>query len=397
VANTLLTPTAVTREALRVLHQKCNFIKTINRQYDDSFAKTGAKIGDSLKIRLPNQYTVRSGAVMDVQNTSESSVTLQVATQKGVDMNFTSSELTLSLDDFSKRILEPAMSVLAAAIESDVMNVYKDIYQQSSNVGAAATSAKLLAGKKLLVDALAPSSPRWRANYGSQENVDLVEALKTLFHASNEIKDQYIDGAMGTALGFDHYENTLWPRHTSGTENGASTTITVNGSNQTGASVTVTNGSSKTLAVGDIITFSGCNRVHPETKHDTGVAQQFVVTTALTSSGTSVAISPSIITSGPTQNVSASPTTAQAITKVGGASTAYNIGMLYHQDAFTFASADLVMPDGVDWKARENFDGISMRIVRQYTINNDQLPCRIDVLYGYKTIRAALAARFANN
>src|SRR5688500_10952725 len=120
--NTLLSATAVTREALRILHQKLNFVGSITREYDDSFAKSGAKIGDSLKIRLPNQYSVRSGATLSAQDTTESSVTLQVATQKGVDLNFTSVDLSLSLDDFSKRVLEPAMSVLAANIEADSMN-----------------------------------------------------------------------------------------------------------------------------------------------------------------------------------------------------------------------------------------------------------------------------------
>ena len=139
MANSILTPTAVTREALRVLHQKLNFVGSIVREYDDSFAKTGAKIGDSLKIRLPNQYTVRTGAVLSAQDTTESSVTLQVATQKGVDLNFTSVDLTLSLDDFSKRIIEPAMSVLAANVESDALSMYKDVGQSVWNGAAAAT------------------------------------------------------------------------------------------------------------------------------------------------------------------------------------------------------------------------------------------------------------------
>lgn len=399
MANTLLTPTAVTREALRVLHQKCTFIGTINRQYDDSFAKTGAKIGDSLKIRLPNQYTVRTGAVMDVQNTTETSTTLQVATQMGVDLNFTSVDLTLSLDDFSKRIITPAMSVLAANIENTVISaVYKDIYNSSNNHGASATSAKLLEGRRKLVENLTPTNTDWVANYGPTEEADLVEALKALFHQSDAISKQYRTGAMGHALGFDHMVNTMWPRHTTGTEVQASSTIDINGANQTGASITVTNGSSKTLAAGDIITLAGCNRCHPETKADTGALQQFVVTTALTSGGTSIAISPSIVTSGATQNVFASPTDGGDVTKIGGAaSAAYNVGMLYHEDAFTFATADLIMPDGVDWSSRQVLDGISMRIVRQYTINNDQLPCRLDVLFGYKTIRAQNACRFHNN
>ena len=158
MANTILTPTAVTREALRVLHQKLNFVGSITRDYDDSFAKSGAKIGDSLKIRLPNQYVVRSGATLSAQDTTETSVTLQVATQKGVDLNFTSTDLTLSLDDFSKRIIDPAMSVLAANIEYDAMNMYKDVYNSNWNGGAAATYNKVLDGRTLL-----------RARVGSDE------------------------------------------------------------------------------------------------------------------------------------------------------------------------------------------------------------------------------------
>src|SRR5574343_2013494 len=159
--NSILTPTAVTREALRILHQKLNFVGNIKRDYDDSFAKSGAKIGDSLKIRLPNQYTVRTGATLSAQATAETSTTLQVATQKGVDLNFTSVYLTLSLDDFSKRILDPAMSVLAANIESDVLtNVYKDIYNSTWNGGAAATYNLALDTRTILQRSLAPNNDR---------------------------------------------------------------------------------------------------------------------------------------------------------------------------------------------------------------------------------------------
>lgn len=397
MANSILTPTAVTREALRILHQKLNFVGNINRQYDDSFAKSGAKIGDSLKIRLPNQYTVRTGAVLNVQNTSETSTTLQIATQKGVDLNFSSAELTLSLDDFSKRVLDPAMSVLAANIESDAMSMYKDIYFQAnqSTITQALSFTTLLNGMAKMDKALAPKDGRI-ANLAIQNTVDLVDALKGLFQDSSAIAKQYREGMMGRTAGFDFYQNSLWSKHTSGTET-ASGTIAVSGANQTGATITVTNGSSKTLKKGDIITFVGCNRVHPETKADTGELQQFVVTEDLATSGTSLKISPSIVTTGATQNVAASPTTGQAIVKVAGASGIYDVSMLFHPDAFTFATADLVMPKGVDFSAREVQDGISMRIVRAYDINNDQFPCRLDVLYGYKTIRPELACRTASN
>src|SRR5574343_291621 len=302
MANSILTPTAVTREALRILHQKLNFVGNINRQYDDSFAKAGAKIGDSLKIRLPNQYTVRSGAVLNVQNTSETSTTLQIATQKGVDLNFSSAELTLSLDDFSKRVLDPAMAVLAANIESDAMSMYKDIYYQANQatITQALSFTTLLNGMAKMDRALVPKDGRV-ANLAIQNTVDLVDALKGLFQDSSAIAKQYREGMMGRTAGFAFYQNSLWMKHTSGTET-ASGTIAVSGANQTGATITVTNGSSKTLKKGDIITFVGCNRVHPETKADTGELQQFVVTADLASSGTSLSISPAIVTSGATQN-----------------------------------------------------------------------------------------------
>jgi hypothetical protein len=202
MANALLTPTAVTREALRILHQKLNFVGSIVREYDDSFAKSGAKIGDSLKIRLPNQYTVRSGATLSAQDTTETSTTLQIATQKGVDLNFTSVDLTLSLDDFSKRILDPAMSVLAANVEADAMNMYKDVYQSIWNGGSAATYNKYLDARVLLQNALAPSNDR-TANLDPLSTADLVKDTKTLFNNQDSIGKQYKEG---------YHRSGRWPR-----------------------------------------------------------------------------------------------------------------------------------------------------------------------------------------
>jgi hypothetical protein len=390
MANTLLTVAMITRESLRVLHQKLNFIGNITRDYDDSYAKTGAKIGDSLKIRLPNQYTVRSGATLSAQDTTESSVTLQVGTQKGVDLNFTSVDLTMSLDDFSKRIIEPAMSVLAANIEADALNMYKDVYQSIWNGGSAATFNKTLDGRVLLNRALAPFSDR-TALMDSTSMADLVKDTKTLFQDSASLAKQFKEGYMGRAAGFDFNENTLMPSHTRGGSNGA---YLVNGASQTGATLTVDTGATAP-SQGDIITIAGVYSVHPETKVSTGVLQQFVVGSGATT--TSFPISPAIVTSGATQNVSGSPADNAAVTFAGTASTAVGTSLLFQKGAFAFATADLVLPEGVDFARREVMDGISMRIVRQYDITNDKFPCRLDVLYGYKTLRPQLACRYHNN
>ena len=389
MANAILTPTVVTREALRVLHQKLNFVGSITREYDDSFARQGAKVGDTLKVRLPNQYVVRTGSTLAAQDTTETSVDLKVQTQKGVDLNFTSVDLTLALDDFSERIIEPAMSVLAANIEADAMTMYRDVYNQVDNQGQAASFTKVLQGRKILVDNLAPLNGR-TCNLNTQDNVDLVDALKGLFNDQGTIGKQNREGFMGRTAGFDFMENTLWPSH----PRSAAAGYQVNGASQTGGVLTVNTGAG-VPAIGDVFTIAGVFRVHPETKQSTGILQQFVISD--TSTTTSFKISPAIVTSGPAQNVSGSPASAAAVAFAGTGSQNYGISMAYQKGAFAFASADMVMPRGVDFAAREAFDGVSMRIVRQYDINNDKFPCRLDVLYGFKTIRPQLACRLANH
>jgi hypothetical protein len=392
MANTLLTPTQVTREALMILHQKLNFIGSINRDYDKSFAKDGAKIGDTLKIRLPNQYTVTDGKTLGAQDTVENSVELKIQHQKHVAMNFSSAELTLSLDDFSKRVIEPAMNVLAANIESTVLqNVYKKVYNQVDNVGQAATFKKILEGRKKLVDNLAPPTGLF-ACLNTQDNVDMVDALKGLFNDQRELAKQYREGYLGRTAGFDFMENTLMPAHT----RGAGASYLINGATQAGATLVV-DGGTGAIKAGDVFTIANVFRVHPETKESTGQLQQFVATADATSGATSLSISPAIVVTGPAKNVVAAPADNAAITFAGTASTAHGISLGYHPDAFVFGTADLIMPKGVDFASRQALDGISMRIVRQYDINNDALPCRVDVLFGAEAIRPQLAVRYANN
>jgi|TARA_R110000803_G_scaffold39060_2_gene84227 hypothetical protein len=389
----------ITNQALMILHQKLNFIGSVNRQYDASFAKSGAKIGDTLRVRLPNEYTVRSGATLSAQDTTETSVALPVTNQKGVDVNFSSEELTMDIDSFSERILEPAMSVLAANIEHDMMDsVYKEVYNFVDNAGSAMTFAKALEAGKRLTDSLAPYDARC-LNLDTQSNIDMVDALKGLFNAQDKLSSNYKQGRLaGPFAGFDGiYENTLWPTHTSGTDDGTGDHL-VDGASQVGSAITTGSEGSGTLTAGDIVTITGVNRVHPETKADTGELQQFVVTSDYSASATTLNISPAIVVSGGAQNVTASPANDAPINKLGGgASSVYSCSMAYHKDAFAFATADLVMPKGVDMAARKQLDGVSMRIVRDYDINNDKFPCRMDVLYGYKAIRPQLACRIGNN
>ena len=394
--NTLLTVDMITNEALRVLHQKLNFIGTVDRQYDDQFAKSGAKIGSTLRIRKPPQFTVRSGATLDVQNAVEDYTSLSVTTQKGVDMSFTSVELAMSVDQFSDRFLKPAMSRLAAEVESNFMSyAYKKVYQQSSTstFTAALDFDTVLGARTKLTNALAPADGRV-TNLNTRANAEFVSAGKALFHDATTIAEQYREGMVGRTAGFDFYENTFWPRHTSGSD--ASAYVTNSATAQTGSTILVTTGTG-TFKAGDIITIGGVYRVHPETKVTTGDLMQFVITADVSANATQITISPAIVASGATQNVSNGAANTQAITKVGGASKAYDISLAYHKEFATFATADLLLPGGVDFASRKVLDGISMRCIRQYDINNDTLPCRFDILYGYEVIRPEFACRIASH
>jgi len=399
MSNTLLTPTAVTREALRVAHQKANFIGNIDRQHDKDFAVNGAKIGDSIKIREPNKFTVTDGATLSAQDTTESSVTLQLSGRKHVGMGFTTADLTLSIDDFSKRFITPAASVLMANVENDVIsNVYKSVYNQVNNVDSAATLAKVLAGRKILNDNLAPLEMR-SIVMDTQMNVDLVDGNKTLFNDVAGLSKNYKEGMQGRAAGFDFYENTLMPAHTSGTALATAVYLTdVAGGEATGTSglLHIDTGAT-TFKKGDIISIEDVFSVHPETKASTGQLKTFVVTADYAGGEGDLGISPSIVTSGAGQNVNAAVQNNKGITKHGGASAIYNVAMGFHESAFTFATADLILPKGVHFGAREVMDGISLRVVQDYDINNDKLPARLDIIYGYLAQRPEFAVRLANN
>ena len=392
--NTLLNINMITAKALVILHQKLNFIGSINRSYDDSFAQSGAKIGSTLRIRLPVQFTVSNGAPLAVQDVTEVNTSLTISSQKHVDFSFSALELTLNIDDFAARYLEPAMSVLAANIEADALTMYKSVYNETRvpTPGGPQTFKNVLQARKIMLDNLTPQSKQWMIRLNTQDNVDLVDSLKGLFQSSNAIKTQYTDGVMGYTAGFEFAENTLLSTHT----RGAAAGYQVDGSPQFGSSLLVKTGTGAGVA-GDVFTIAGVNSVHPETKVSTGVLKQFTLTAPYAGGAGTMQISPTIVLQGGRQNVIAAPADNAAITFSGTASTASGLSLAYHPDAFTFATADLVMPGGVDMAARGVKDGISMRIVRQYDINNDVLPCRIDVLYGYAAIRPQLAVRVVAN
>ena len=397
MSNSLLTIDMITRKSLEILENNLVLTRNVNRQYDDSFAVEGAKIGSTLRIRLPDRALVTDGAALQVQDDNEQYTTLTVSSQKHIGVNFTSAELTMQLDDFAERVLKPRVSQLASSVDADVATSYKGIYNSVGTPGTTpATSLVLLQANQKLNEFATPMSPRY-ATVNPAANAGLVEGMKGLFNPTGTISRQFKNGMMGEGiLGLDEINmSQSISNHTNGnwgTSITVTSTVSTQGQSTLGISFT---GSSKTWNEGDVFTIAGVYAVNPQTRQSTGSLQQFTVTAATSGSSTAtLSISPALYTSSNAlATVDSFPQASAVVTMLGTAATAYPQNLVYHKDAISFATADLLLPQGVDMASRQVHNGISLRIVRQYDINNDRLPCRIDVLYGYAAIRPVTAVR----
>jgi hypothetical protein len=387
----------ITRKALEILENNLVITRTVNRQYDDSFAVQGAKIGSTLRIRLPDRALVTDGAALQVQDDNEQFTTLTVSSQKHIGVNFTTAELTMQLDDFAERVLKPRISQLASSIDADVANSFKSIYQSVGTPGTTpGTSLVLLQGQQKLNEAAAVMAPRY-STVNPAANAGLVEGMKGLFNPTNTISRQFKNGLMGEGvLGFEEVSmSQSIKQHTTGTRTG-SHTVTSAVTAQGSTTILITGTGTQTIKQGDVFTVANVYAVNPQTRESTGSLQQFVATADATATGGAytVSVSPAMYTSGHAlATIDAFPQASAVVTFLGSASTQYPQNLIYHKDAITFATADLLMPQGVDMASRQVHNGISMRIVRQYDINNDRLPCRIDVLYGFSVIRPQMGVR----
>jgi hypothetical protein len=390
VANSLLTINMIAREAVELFKNSNAFVMNIDRQYNDEFAKSGAKIGQSLRIRLPNDYVVRNGPALNTQDTAEVNTTLTVATQKGVDLSFSSVERTMSLQDYSERVLSPAINNLCGAIAADVMTGAEAICNYTSNVSGnvtvAPTAQTWLNANAILDVNSAPMGERMIIT-DPFTDARTAGSLTGLFNPSQRISQQYASGSMKNALGFDWARDQTIIKHTSGTF----TAGTVNGAGQSGSSITV-NATTGTLVKGDIITFAGVNAVSRVTKVSAGQLRQFAVTANVPAGSTSIPIYPALIpaiggVSQQYQTVDVSPANAAVTALVNIASETTRKNFAFAKQAVTIAYADLEMPRGVHEVSRVTDDGVSVRILTAYLPQTDQMVTRLDVLYGYVWLR----------
>jgi len=412
MANNIITSSMITNETLRILHNTSAFLGNINTEYDDQFAKSGAKAGSTVNVRRPVQYTVRSGATANVQDVNETVVPITMEPEFGIDWSFSDYDLTLSLDKFSERYLKPAATRLAAELDFRIgQRMYTTVANFSGTPGTTpATAASVLNTAVLLDNNACPRDNLRTLAIDPLTNATLVGGLSGLFNDQATQGRQLKEGKMATNLGVDFNMSQNLPTHTVGALGG---TPLVNGANQglinsgstdnpyAATTSLVTDGWTAAvgnrLKAGDVITIGGVFAVNPETKQNTGSLKQFVVTADAASDGSgnaTLVISPAIIAGGAYQNVTARPADNIGITVVTGtASTTYTQNLLFHKDAFTLVTADMELPGGMDMASRAAADGVSLRFVRGYDITNNKRICRFDLLAGYGSLRPEWAAR----
>ena len=405
MANTILTIDMITRELMFQLENNLAFTKQVNRNYDNRFGQTGAKIGDVLTIRLPPLFQGRTGRVANVEALTDQSVALTLDTQFGVDLDFTSKDLELSIDDFSERFLNSAAATIANKIDIDGLALYKDV---ANTVGTPGTVPNALltylnAGVKLSQESV-PRGPNMRAMViNDQMEATIIDSLKGLFHSSTEVDRQYKEGNMGITAGFKWSADQNVNTHTIGTHSTGSTPL-VNGASQTGSSLITDGWANSTLVLteGDVFTIGDdVFAVNPRSRESTGVLRQFVVTADATSDGSgdlTIPIWPPITTTGAYQTVTATPDDGDAITVLGTEASTTPQGLAFHRDAFVLGMADLPLPMGTHQASRISDDqlGVSMRMIWDFDARNDVFLCRTDVLYGWVTARPQLACRVAS-
>lgn len=410
MANTTLTADIIAKTALPILENELGVLSTLYRAPEEEFSKkvNGYAVGETISIRRPADFTIRSGAVMDLQDVVEGKVALTVDQQKGVDFKFSSTDLTLKVEDLGERVIKPAMSRLVGDITKDVFDTfYAGVYNWAGSAGQTINSfADFTKGPERLDEMAVPQDSR-HALLSPSDFWALVGSNTALF-APGVVQEALRKGKLGMLGDIETWMSQVTPTHTNGTAD--NTTPKVDGTQSTTydtvkntwTQTLVTDGwdSSATITAGTVFTIDGVNMVNPQTKADTGIEQQFVVVNAVTadettSNDTNLVISPPVITSGPHQTVTAVAANDATITVVGNSATGYKQNLVYHKNAMALAMVPMELPSGAVNPARRSKNGISVRVVPVYDGTNDVSKWRLDVLYGRKLIDPRLASRLS--
>ena len=391
----LLTPSIITKESLVILENNLVAANRVNRKFENQFVKIGA----TLTIRKPNRFTVASGAALQIQDIAEPSVSITVNKQRHVDFQFTSQDLTLTVEEFSERYLKPAMASLGNQVDNDVLANYDGIsnYVGTPTVTPAAFSTSVQLVGRRMDDNAAP-----------QDNRTLVLNPAAYWAIANGLtpsfvmptaKEALVKGYLATIGNYEVYMDQNIPTGVAAAHN-SSLGMVVTTAQGNGNTTALYGGTlTETMAIGEVFTVNGVFNVNPQNRRTTGVLKQFVVTaTTAPDANTTwvITFSPSIVTSGPYQNVTGPMAVATTVTWSTGttaAQTGTPQNLAFTRDAFGLVMVPLEIPQGVDFAARETYRNISLRVIRAYDVNNDVFPTRIDMLFGDTVYYDELACR----
>lgn len=410
MANTVITPDIIAKEAVMILDNELVMAKQVFRGYEEDFAKrvNGYKVGDTITIRKPTDFTVTDGAVMAVQDVIEGTTSMVVNKRKHVAFEFTSQDLTLRIEQLSERVIKPAMIQLANQIDRDVMDLYKAVPSWVGTPGQVVNSYSDFAKAPKRLDQGAVPTGERSAVLSPDDHWDLLGSQTALF-IQDAARGAYRQGSLGMIGGVDTYMSQNVPTHIVGVATG---TPLVNGAGQTSTYTVVkdlyqqtlntdgwTNSTTGILKAGDVITIAGVFAVNPVTKATQPFLREFTVVADADSGATTgpaaLTISPPIITSGAHQTVSAAPADNAAITVKGTGGTGYAQNLVFNKNAFSLVMVDLVAPPGAVEVGRRSYKGSRVRVIPVYDGINDVSKWRLDVLYGVKAIDPRQATRLS--
>lgn len=393
--NELLTTDMIADRALMRFGESAIFLRSINREYDDSFARKEAKIGDTLRVPIPQHGKYRKGRVADPNPLQTITRNVTVFGQRGFEVEYSSAELALDIEEFDKRYISQQVADFVVNLEAEVqVMAVQATPNQTGPITAAFGATNTIfysnMAKKIIEDNGGFKGTK-NMLLNSSAQVQTVDALKGLFNAQKQLATQYEEGEMGRAAGFDWNSSTVMPIQL----RGAGAGYLINGANQTGSSIIVDTGTGA-INVGEIITIAGVNAVHPQTKANLGYLRQFVVTAVYAGGAGTISIYPAIVTSGSEQNVTGVPADNAAVTIAGTASTNYNLSLAYTKDAYTFGTVDL--PEYPDRPcSRRVHDGISMRVAQGSDMINDLFMMRFDIMAAFGALRPEWGVRLGDN
>lgn len=417
MANNTLTASVIAKIALPILENELGVVNKMYRAHEEEFSSTvnGYKKGDTITIRRPADFTIRTGSTALSQDVIEGSTTLTVDQQCGVDFQFTSRDLTLKVEDMATRILKPAMSTIANYIASDCLTqMYRGTYNLVGAWGNQVNSFADFSKVPERLDEMAVPSDGRNAILCPNDFYGLLGSQTGLF-APSLVSSAYTSGELGMLAGVSTLMTQVVPAHTVGPMggtpliNGAMQNVTYDTAKSTWTQTLITDGWTASAASrvkeGDVFTIYAAGSagarvkmVNPKTKAVTDIDQQFVVTEDGSSDGSgnlTLTISPPIITSGPHQTVNVAPADNAGLTFAGTASTAYRQNLAFHKNAMALAIVPMEMPAAAFGGSRQSYKNISVRLIPSYDATNDISKWRMDVLYGRKLIDPRVSLRFA--